>query len=76
MDALPRVQFFVATFGDDAGPGTRDQPFRTLGHAMRTGRELEAGVVGLKSDVYVKSGAYWIHARLIPGAERLAHEAA
>lgn len=71
MDSLPRVQFFVAMFGDDTGPGTRDRPFRTLGHAMRTARALEACRVGLKSDVYVKSGFYWLHARLIPGAERL-----
>jgi hypothetical protein len=74
MESLPRVQLFVSTFGDDSGPGTRSQPFRTLGHAMRTARQLEACRVGLKSDVYVKSGAYWIHVRLIPGAEQLGKE--
>ena len=65
VESLPRVQLFVATFGDDTGPGTREQPLRTLGRAMELARELETTKVGLKTDVYVKSGAYWIHARLI-----------
>ena len=65
VESLPRVQLYVATFGDDAGPGTRQAPLRTLGRAMELARELESSKVGLKADVYVKSGAYWIHARLI-----------
>jgi hypothetical protein len=69
IDSLPRVQLYVAMFGDDDGPGTREQPLRTLGRAMRLARDLQQSRLGLRADVYVKSGAFWIHARLIPGAE-------
>ena len=65
VESLPRVQLYVAVFGDDEGPGTKQQPLRTLGRAMELARDLEASQIGLKADVYVKSGAYWIHSRLL-----------
>ena len=42
--------FFTATDGKDANPGTREQPFRTIGHAAAL---LEAGDV-----LYVRQGEY------------------
>jgi len=74
-DTLSRVRIYVGSDGDDRGPGTREQPFRTLRRAMRLARELEAMHAGLRADVYVKSGCYWVHARMIPGADHLLTEA-
>ena len=66
-----RVRLYVARHGDDTGSGTRERPFRTLHRAMRIARELEARSDGLRVDVYVRSGCYWVHARMIPGASEL-----
>ena len=42
--------YWVATDGDDAGPGTRDEPWATLQHA--------AGAVGPGATVIVRGGVY------------------
>lgn len=64
-----RVQIFVSTSGDDEGSGSREQPLRTLHRAVKLARELERDHENLTADVFVKSGGYWISAKLIPGFE-------
>lgn len=64
-----RVQIFVSTSGDDDGSGSREQPLRTLQRAIKLARELERDHEHLTADVFVKSGGYWISAKLIPGFE-------
>lgn len=66
-----RVRLYVARDGDDAGPGTRERPLRSLRRALRMARDLEEASEGLKADVYVKSGCYWVHTRMIPGTKEL-----
>ena len=68
---LLRVHIFVSMHGDDQGAGSREQPLRTLGRAMRLARDLEKDHENLSANVFVKSGAYWISARLIPGATEI-----
>lgn len=50
--------FFVSPSGDDSGPGTREQPWRTLAKAART---LKAG-----DGVFIRAGTY--NERLVPVA--------
>lgn len=71
---LLRVHIFVSTAGDDQGAGSREQPLRTLARAMRLAHDLEKDHENLTANVFVKSGAYWISARLIPGADALADQ--
>lgn len=67
-----RVRIYVLPDrGDDRSPGTRERPLRTLRHALRVARELEATTEDLRADVYVKSGPYWVHARMLPLAREL-----
>ncbi len=44
--------FFVAAGGNDSGPGTRDQPFLTIGAGV------SAAKAGAKKNVYVCAGKY------------------
>ena len=53
--ACPKVHavgsvYYVAPYGDDANPGTFEQPWRTIGHA--------ADVAGPGDTVYIRGGTY------------------
>ncbi len=66
-----RVHIFVSNAGDDQGAGSREQPLRTLQRALRLARDLERDHENLIANVFVKSGPYWISAKLIPGVESI-----
>lgn len=50
QDAPNRL--FVTTSGDDAGEGSRDDPFETITHALEVAREIDG------AEIYVASGSY------------------
>jgi hypothetical protein len=50
--------FWVSPRGDDAGPGTRERPWATLGHA--------AAVLGAGDRVEIRRGTYRISAPIVP----------
>ncbi|MBT5605105.1 MAG: hypothetical protein HN742_40105 [Lentisphaerae bacterium] len=56
----PAVEFFVATNGDDANPGTRRRPFATLERAREVVRQLRGGGPLPKGGVTVnlRNGTY------------------
>src|SRR6516162_1391352 len=61
--------FHVAPYGSDANPGTRAQPFATLGRARIEVRKLIAG--GLRADVtvLVRGGTHELLEPLVFGPE-------
>ncbi len=64
--AVPDDAFFVATTGDDGSPGDREQPWRTLGHAVETAPAgativLREGVYHEKVEIFRKKLAIQNH---------------
>src|SRR5512136_2571843 len=59
------AEFHVALKGNDAGPGTKQEPFATPGRAMAAVRALVSS--GLKTDVQVvlRGGIYALEAPLV-----------
>ena len=52
----PGTQHWVATDGDDAGPGTKAAPWKTLGHAAKT---IKGGdVVNILPGLYLFNGGF------------------
>jgi hypothetical protein len=68
-EQVPRANFYVATDGQDQGPGTQDQPFATLARARDAVRDLIKA--GLKADVTVliRGGMYELAEPLTFGPE-------
>jgi hypothetical protein len=64
-EPLCHVSFFVSREGDDAGPGTRIAPFRTLARGLDAARLIEASQRGVRASVYVRSGSYWVRATML-----------
>jgi hypothetical protein len=64
-EPLGHVSFFVSREGDDAGPGTRVAPFRTLDRGLDAARLIEASQLGVRASVYVRSGSYWVRATML-----------
>jgi hypothetical protein len=60
------VEFFVSPSGNDAGDGTRDKPFATLGRAQQAAR-ASAGKEPVT--VWLRGGTYYLPAPLIFTAE-------
>ncbi len=52
------AEFFVALSGDDANPGTKEQPFQTLGKARDTVRGLIAAGLKEEMTVNLRGGTY------------------
>ncbi len=65
------AEFFVATDGSDANPGTREKPFATLERARDAVRELKRKRGGLDRDVTVliRGGTYRLKEPLVFGPE-------
>ena len=64
------VEFFVAPDGDDANPGSRQQPFSSLERARDAVRASRAGGPGgTGATVWIREGRYYRNAefRLGPG---------
>ncbi|WP_231954344.1 signaling protein [Pirellulimonas nuda] len=59
---LPAAEIFVATTGDDAGPGTRSAPLRTLAAARDAAREF---VGRERVTVLVADGVYYLPEPLV-----------
>ncbi|MDF2836159.1 MAG: hypothetical protein K0Q63_1799, partial [Paenibacillus sp.] len=60
ITVVPRTiqkQFYVAPTGDDLGPGTEEQPFRTLSRAQQAVRDVNDNMTG-DVIVYVREGIY------------------
>lgn len=55
---VPAADFFVAPDGNDAGPGTREQPFATLARARDEVRSLRAGTPDRDVVVVLRGGTY------------------
>jgi hypothetical protein len=62
-EAQPGATFFVAPYGDDANPGTLDQPFRTLEKARDAVRSINQTMTG-DIHVYLRAGTYILAAPL------------
>ena len=65
-----KADFFVATDGSDANPGSIEKPFATLSRARDAVRQLKAGGA-LKRDVlvFVRGGSYRLKETLVFGPE-------
>ena len=50
--------YFVSPTGDDANPGTQDQPFATLQRAQQAARQK-------RGDVFLRGGTYYLSAPLV-----------
>jgi hypothetical protein len=68
-NAPPLAAFVVAAGGDDAGPGTTEEPFATVAGAQQAVRERVKA--GLKADlnVLVRGGTYRIEEPLVFGPQ-------
>lgn len=64
-----RGDFHVAPSGDDAGPGTADRPFATVGRAQRAAREKIAAGLTADLTVRVHGGTYFLERPLLFGPE-------
>lgn len=62
VDGSAAQAFWVSTTGNDAGPGTLQAPFRTVGHAI-----LAAAAAAPKKAVYLEVGTYSEHLALVSG---------
>ena len=68
LAALNAAEFHVASSGNDANPGTKDQPFLTLERAREATRQLkETGPLKEPVTVVVRGGTYRLQASLILG---------
>ena len=68
LAALNAAEFHVASSGNDANPGTKDQPFLTLERAREATRQLKAtGPLKEPVTVVVRGGTYRLQASLILG---------
>jgi hypothetical protein len=57
--SCPAADLFVATSGDDRGPGTLEQPFRTLVQARDAARELKAAPAPPGAvNIFLRGGVY------------------
>jgi hypothetical protein len=56
-DVIDEDAFYVAVDGDDANPGTLEQPFATIGHAI--------AVVAPDGTIYVRGGTYLLDHTLV-----------
>ncbi|HUT36444.1 MAG TPA: right-handed parallel beta-helix repeat-containing protein [Planctomycetota bacterium] len=67
----PRSQatFCVATAGDDAGPGTADQPFATLARARDAVRQLVAAGLAKDVKVLLRGGTHYLPQGIAFGPE-------
>jgi hypothetical protein len=54
------ADFYVATNGNDAWPGTLAQPFRTVDHARIAVQALKAHVSGRTIRVLIRAGTYYL----------------
>src|SRR5579871_6142617 len=68
-DSTVRADYYVATNGSDRNPGTRDQPFATVGRAKDEVRNKIAR--GLQTDVTVliRGGTYELREPLVFGPQ-------
>jgi hypothetical protein len=66
VSAAPR-ELFASLRGDDGNPGTKEQPFRTVPHAMQAVRQQEHPAGGVT--VYLRGGTYALTERLSFGPE-------
>ncbi|MCX6906491.1 MAG: right-handed parallel beta-helix repeat-containing protein, partial [Verrucomicrobia bacterium] len=58
LTSLANADFYVATNGDDANPGTKAKPFATLERARDAVRESKAQNPKAKLEVFVRAGTY------------------
>src|SRR3569833_290231 len=58
------LDFYVSTGGSDTGPGSKDQPFRTLTQAQQIVRKQIASSMTADINIYVAPGTYNISAPL------------
>lgn len=63
-DGIVRTSFYVATDGDDAGPGSPTQPFASIAAGMERAAVLMIGSI----DIYVASGRYTETVTVVDGA--------
>jgi hypothetical protein len=56
----PSADFYVATNGNDAWPGTLSQPFRTVDHARLAVQALKSRVSGRTIRVLIRGGVYYL----------------
>lgn len=77
LAALNAAEFHVASNGNDANPGTKDQPFLTLERAREATRQLEeTGPLREPVTVIVRGGTYRLQASLTLGTPDSGSEAA
>ena len=62
--AAPSADFFVSPSGDDANPGSRKQPFATIGRAQQAVRALDR-TAGRPVRVLLRGGLYPIREALL-----------
>jgi len=75
--AVTAAEFYVASNGNDAHPGTKDKPFLTLERAREAIRQLKvAGPLKEPVSVFVRGGTYRVQASLILGTPDSGTEAA
>lgn len=67
--ATEKADFFVAPTGQDQGPGSRDQPFGSLGRARDAVRQALAKGARRSILVYVRGGTYGVAEPLVFGPE-------
>jgi len=64
LSTAAATEFFVATNGDDANPGTKAKPFATLQRARDEVRSLKThndpSAVRNGATVFLRGGTYWI----------------
>lgn len=56
----PAAEFYVAPNGDDANPGTAEEPFATLERARDAVRRSKAHAPTSKAEVFVRGGVYYL----------------
>ena len=77
LAALNAAEFHVASSGNGANPGTKDQPFLTLELVREATCQLKAtGPLKKPVTVVVRGGTYRLQAGLIPGTPDTGTEAA
>ena len=68
LGVLNAAEFHVASSGNDANPGTKDQPFLTLELVREATRQIkETGPLKKPVTVFVRGGTYRLQASLILG---------
>lgn len=65
------ADLYVAPDGDDAGPGSRDRPFRSLGVAIARLAERPSGSLALRGGIYRESVSLDALRGSAPGAYRI-----